>query len=252
MMNRRQLIWLSFGLAVLLATNYAIAGCPSCGTPCAHAGGCGEVQYVEQTICEPQWVTETRKVTVCEYKQEQKQCTRTVYKCVPETKQVERKCTVMVPETRVRKVPYTVCKPVIKEVPRQYTVCVPEWKEVEKQYTVMVPQQETRKGVRRVCRMVEEQVTDTVCVDRGQWETRVVEVPCGSSCGRRRCRRVCCCDPCGQATKGAVQKGSVQKGGTQTVCQQVWVPNLVQEEVTRTVCKPQIIEEPCEYTVTVC
>jgi len=240
-MSRYHLIWVTLVL-VLLVASHATAACPCSASCCACAANCGEVQYVERTVYEPQWVTETRKVVACEYKQEQRQCTRTVYHCVRETKQVERRCTVMVSETRVRKVPYSVCKPVIKEVTRQFTVCVPEWKEVERQYTVMVPHQEIRQGVRRVCRMFDEQVTSTVTVDRGHWETRTFEVPSGCCCRRAHCRRVCCCDPCGPCLKPC----------THTVCRPVWVPNLVAEQVTHTVCRPRVVEEPCQYTVTVC
>jgi hypothetical protein len=183
-------------------------------------------------------------VVVCEYNQEQRQRTYTVYKCVPETREVERSCTVLVPEKRVQTVQTQVCKPVVKEVTREYQVCVPEWRDVERQYTVMVPHQEIRQGVRKVCQMVQEEVVQRVTVDRGHWETRVVEVPCGSCCVIRRGCGGCggCCDPCVSCCQPC----------TTTVCQRVWVPNLVEEDRTYTVCKPQIIEEPVEYAVTVC
>jgi hypothetical protein len=138
----------------------------------------------------------------------------------------------------MRTVQYTVCKPVVQEVQQEYTVCVPEWTEVEREYTVMVPHQETRQGVRHRCEMVPEEVTKTVCVDRGHWETQMVEVCCAP---RRCCMRSCCggcgccCQPC-----------------TTTVCRKVWVPNIVEEEVTCTVYKQHMVEEPYEYHVTVC
>ncbi len=210
------------------------AGFAMAGSPC---GGCGDVTYVEKTCYVPEWVTETRMVTVCEYAQEQREVKQMVHKCVPVQKEVQRCCVVMVPEQRTRMVTYNVCRPVVQEVEQQYTVCVPQWREEPRQYTTCVPVVEKRQGVRRVCKMITEEVVKTVCVDRGHCETQMVEVPCLSRrCGRfgHRCCDPCCCQPC-----------------TTTVCRRVWVPNIVEEQVTVTVCKPQIVEEPCEYMVTV-
>ena len=226
-------------VGLLLSASQAVAGGPSGGS----ASGCGGACYVEKTIYCPEWVTETRTVTCCEYKQESREVTETIYRCVPVQKEIQRSCTVMVPEQRVRTCQYTVCTPVVKQVERQYTVCVPEYRDVERQYTVMVPTQETRQGVRRVCHMVPEEITNTVCVDRGCWQTQMVEVPCSPcrrGCFRRRCGS--CCGGCGSCCQPM----------TTTVCQRVWIPNIVQEEVTCTVYKQQITEEPYEYTVTVC
>jgi hypothetical protein len=164
-------------------------------------------------------------------------------------KEVQRCCIVMVPEQRVHKVQHAVCKPVCKEVEHTYTVCVPVWKEVEQQYTVMVPHQEQRQGVRRVCRMIEEEVEQTVCVDRGHWETQMVEVPCYSHRGCWRGRR--CGHGCG-GCGGCGSCGGCCQPCTRTVCRQVWVPNVVQEVVKVKCCKPQIVEEPYAYMVTVC
>lgn len=233
-MHRCLLVLTVLGL-MLFSAGLAMAG-SSCG-------GCGEVTYVEKTCYVPEWVTETRVVTVCEYVQEQREVKQIVHQCVPVQRQVQRNCIVMVPEQRTKMVPYTVCRPVVKQVQRQYTVCVPVWREETRQYTEYVPTVETRQGVRRVCNMVSEEVVQTVCVDRGHWETQMVEVPCVTRrCGLRgRRAMVACCDPC-----------SCCQPCTTTVCQKVWVPNVVEEEVTVTVCKPQISEEPCEYQVTVC
>jgi hypothetical protein len=205
------------------------------------AGGCAQydpcqVQYVQKTVYRPQSVTETRTVMVTEYTQEQREGTRTVYRCVPEQQEVQRSCTVMVAEVRTKTVPVTYCKPVCRQVERQYAVQVPYMTQEERQYTVMVPHVETRQGVRQVCTWVEEEVTKTVCRDHGHWEVKMVEVPCYS--GSRFCRRRICCDPCCVSVR--------------TVCQRVWVPNVVEEEVTVTVCRPQMVEEPYEYQVTVC
>lgn len=224
-------------LAVLLAAVTAQAGSSGggCSDPCA--APCGDVQYVQKTIYTPQWVTESRKVLVTEYEQQQREVVETVYRCVPEVQQVQRSCTVMVPEVQRRVVPYTYCKPVPRQVERQYTVQVPVWTEEPRQYQVMVPHVEVRQGVRQVCKWIEEEVTHTVQKDCGYWEVQMVQVPCRVP---RCCRRGCgsCCDPCCVPTR--------------TVCQRCWVPNIVQEDVTVTVCRPQIVEEPCEYRVTVC
>jgi hypothetical protein len=225
-------------LAVLLAAGPAYAGhyvggCAPCD-PCVSP--CGTVHYVQKTVYTPQWVTETRKVMVTEYVQEQRETTRTVYRCVPEQHQVQRTSVVMVPEVRTKTVPVTYCKPVYRQVERQYTVQVPQWTQQEREYTVMVPHVETRQGVRQVCNWVEEEVTKTVTRDHGHWETQMVQVPCYT--GLRCFRRSACCDPCCVPVR--------------TVCQRVWVPNLVEEEVTVTVCRPQVTEEPYEYQVTVC
>ena len=42
----------------------------------------------------------------------------------------------------------------------------------------MVPTQETRQGVRKVCKVVKETEMRTVTCDEGHWETQMVEVPC--------------------------------------------------------------------------
>jgi hypothetical protein len=221
-------------LAVLGAAASAHAGAPQKGGYAPY-DACG-VQYVQKTIYTPQWVTETRRVLVTQYAYEQREVIETVYRSVPETQQVERRSIVMVPQTHTKIVPVTYYRPVAREVERQYTVQVPEWTQVERQYTVMVPELQTRQGVRQVCHWVEEQVPQTVYRDVGHWEVRMVEVPCRTGRWRHHCR-VSCCDPCCVPT--------------QVVCQKVWVPNIVQEQVMVTVCRPQIVEEPYEYQVTV-
>lgn len=195
----------------------------------------GTAQHVQKTIYTPQWVTETRKVMVTRYVQEEREGVKTVIRCVPEQREVQRSCTVMVAEQRTRTVPVTHFRPVHRQVERQFPVQVPEWTQKEVQYTVMVPHVETRQGVRQVCHWVEEEVVKTVHRDHGHWEVQMVQVPCQP---RRLCRWRACCDPCCVTVR--------------TVCQKVWVPNIVEEEVVVTVCRPQIVEEPYEYQVTVC
>jgi hypothetical protein len=255
--------YLRLSLALLLPLVMAGASWAACGTACCppKADCCQPAcqQYVTRTVCVPEWVTEVRTVRAVEYTTEERQETCTVYKRVPETKTIQTECTVMVPETRTK-----TCK---------VTVCTPVWKEVEQQYTVMVPHQEKRQGVRKVCKMEQVKQTRTVCKDKGHWEEQVVEVApasakaCASPCtARRACRlwarrSVCCAAPCATACttacSAACDSGCDSCGGAGTAgavqcVKKVWVPNIVQEQVEVTCSKPVMVEEPCEYTVTVC
>ena len=128
-------------LFVLTAVGFMLvsAGSAVAGGPAPPCGGCGEVTYVEKTCYAPEWVTETRTVTVCEYAQEQREVKQIVNKCVPVQKQVQRTCTVMVPEQRTKTVQYTVCRPVVQQVERQYTVCVPQWRDESVSTRLMSP-----------------------------------------------------------------------------------------------------------------
>ena len=212
--------------ATVLSVGSSVRGyeCSECGRaiPCAVRA---PVQYVERTLCAPQWVTETRKVPVVEYRTEQRERTYTVYKRVPETKQVTREYTRMVPETRTRIQNYSVCKPVWRAVEKQCTVSVPVWKDVTRQCTVMVPHQEVRTTMRRVCKSVPVEKARTVCEDHGRWETRV-------------CERVCRCGCCSCCTRVCTRR--------------VWVPNIVRKQVPYTAYERQWIEVPHTYSVTVC
>ena len=98
-------------------------------------------------------------------------------------------------------------------------------------------------------------VTETrkVCKDEGHWEEREVAVAsvrqvCYRTCRMaRRARRLSsCCSPCTVACETACSPCT-----TTQVCK-VWVPNVVEQEVEVTVMKHELVEEPCEYTVTTC
>jgi hypothetical protein len=110
---------------------------------------------------------------------------------------------------------------------------VPEWQDVEKEYTAMVPHREKRTATRTVCHRVPVTETRQVTRDRGHWERQIVEVPSRS------------CGGCGHCGGGYC-------GGTATVCRNVWVPNLVTEDVQYTRYVPQTSEQEYEYYVTVC
>jgi hypothetical protein len=213
------LAFLVVGMATVGLPAMADDGCapPPCGpavAPCQPAA----LPYVEKTILCPTWVREKRLVTVTECRPETRERTDTVCRLVPETRQVERQCTVMVPQVQKRVEPYTVCKPV--------------WREERREYTVMVPHTEMRQGTRRVCRMVAVQQTRTVCEDQGHWEERPV-TPCGQPCPPT-CAPAAC-EPAKQAA----------------TCR-VWVPKIVQKQIPVTCMKPQWVDEPCTYPVTVC
>lgn len=200
---------------------------PSCGVPVGVAycniGGHYETRTLEQTVLVPHRSHEVRTVKVTEFRPEPRQRTITVRKQVPYTESKTEEFVVMVQKTEIRQVTHMVCRPVVEQV--------------EQSYTVMVPQQETRKGVRHTAVCRPETVTATVFVDRGHWEDRLVSVPCIQP------RRWCPCGWCGRCAS------CVPLFTTQ--CIRTWVPNIVGEKVTRTVMRPEVIEQPYEFTVTV-
>ena len=223
-------------VAILAASPQAVWAGGCCCQACAPV----EPVCVEKVIQVPTWCTETRTIQCVECRPELRTNTITVMKRVPVVQTVDRQFTVMVPQVRTKTVFCTVAKPV--------------WEEKQVQYTVMVPQVETKQGVRRVCRCVPVTEKRTVCKDNGHWEDREV-----TSCVRQVCYRKCCvarlarrcgtcCSPCG----GSCCDSCCDSCCTCTETCKVWVPNIVQEEIDVTVMKPEVVEEPCEYTVTRC
>lgn len=184
---------------------------------CAPATCQPKVQYVERTVMCPTYVTEYCKVKAIECRPQVQEREVVEYRPVYETKVVERTCTVMVPETRTKTV--------------ECVVNVPVWKDVVQEYTVMVPHCEKRQGTRTVCKMVPVTQKRTVVEDQGQWEER----PCPTTCAPK----TCCPKTCAPATCAP------------KTCK-VWVPNCVEKEVEVTCMKATMVEEPYEYTVTVC
>lgn len=245
-----------FGLAMTMGASPAEAGGCGCSACVAQAAApCGEVAYqlVERTIQVPTMVTERRVVNVTECRTETRERTITVQRVIPETKQVRDVYTVMVPQVQNRV--------------EKYHVQVPVWREVEQNVTVNVPVQETRQGVRHVCRQVQVQEMQTVTRDLGHWDEVLVEVahhaaPACSTpapCGRgRRFGRSCggCgqCGGCGSCGGGCGEVGYDAGCGpavTQQI-QRVWKPDIVSEQVPVTVWRNQMVEEAYEYQVTVC
>lgn len=194
-----------------LSIGAQVDACHYCGRACVTS-----YQTVTKTVYVPTMVPEKRVVCTTQYRCEERERPITVQRCVPETKQVRQTVTVMVPEVRYRTV---TCR-----------VPVPVWDEVEQPYTVCVPYQEKVQGVRTVYRPVQVQEMRTVCRDEGHWETvttyRRAHLGCLARIAYGGCAPVVCCTAL------------------------VWVPNIVTEQVPVTVCKYELVQEPCEYTVT--
>jgi len=163
--------------------------------------------------CGPQVVTCTVMVPQVSYK------TVTVpgVICRPETRQQNVTVCRMVPETKMVNVSTMIVVPERRTTTQEYTACRMTYETASRQITVMVPQTETRQGLRTVCRPVAVQETQTVCKDVGSWSTQCYVDCCG-------CTRTC----------------------------QVWVPNIVTEQVAITVYKPQFTQEPYTYQVVTC
>ena len=253
-------------------------------TPCADVGGHYETRVVERTICVPEVQTETRNVTVCVLKPQIVERDVNIVKRVPYTETVAYDYTVMVQRTEMRKQTCIVYKPVTREVAQTYTV--------------MVPYQEMRQGVRNVPVCEPATIAHTVCVDRGHWETREVEVPCGgpgygnaggygggyaAAYGNRGYG----IGRAGYGVPGTFFSGygyggygwgynygpapvysagyagySAGYAGSSCApacpppmvkqCVNVWVPNIVQEQVTRTVMRTKFVPQTYDYQVTLC
>jgi hypothetical protein len=239
------------GLAAILMVSRAQAGgcgspCGGCSDPCAQSPGgyCGPLQGPTQgmkVVLVPEYQVVKRSVCCTEYKEETRTRPVTVKKSVPVEEEKVLVETVYVPKTETKTIEYTVSVPIKEERTKQYTTTVPVWKEVQETYTVKVPQlvevEETysvrvpvvedvpcnytvmvpyadkRTVMKTVTNAVPVEKTRTIthCVpvantsmvkkDYGCWETRLVNVPCGNC-------------------------------GTRTVCKKVWVPKIVEEEVT--------------------
>jgi hypothetical protein len=161
----------------------------------------------------PQLVTKTIMVPQTTYK------TITVQgmACKPEIRQTTVMACRLVPETAMVNCLKMVVEPQTRTWTETYTACTMTYETAQKQITVMVPHRELRQGVRTVCKPVETQVMKTVCKDMGQWAVKSYVDICG-------CTQTC----------------------------QVWMPNIVTEQVPVTVWKPNFVEEPFQYEEIVC
>jgi hypothetical protein len=230
---------------------------PSCGapaycTPCANIGGHYEDRVVTRNVYVREMQNEMRTVTTIVMEPEQRSRTYTVCRRVPYTESMVQDYTVMVQQTQMRTVTETVYKPVMRDVAQNYTV--------------MVPHQEVRNSVRHIPVCEPTTVTRRVCVDRGHWETRQVQVPCGGpgygygaygygyggygygGYGYAAAYSTGARSPCG----GCGRCGGCAPPPTVTQCVRVWVPNLVTQDVQCTVMQTRLVAQPYQYTVTVC
>ncbi len=256
---------------------YAPAPGPTCAAPpsvCLDTGP----QTQMHVVLVPTYVTEKQAVCTTEYREEQRQRVVCSYKSVPvneervrvytvpvsktETKTIEYTVQVPVQSTQTKtykmKVPvwteeqekYTVMVPVIKEIQEEYCVNVPVLREVAFNYNVNVPYPVTNTVNKTVSTAVPVMKTRTVSycvpttktrvctVDRGHWENRVEHVPSGPIQAPPQGAAV-------QAPSKGSEKGSekqVPGGPGQVVCHQVWVPNVINEEVSEVVSQPQTAE----------
>ena len=137
--------------------------------------------------------------------------------CKPEVRQMTVQACRLVPETRMVNCVKTVMVPERKTWTENYTVCRMTFETVQRDITVMVPHREVRQGVRTVCRPIPTQVMKKVCRDMGQWTAKTY----------------------------------IDHYGCEQTCQ-VWMPNIVTEQVPVTVLKPQFVEEPFQYDHIVC
>lgn len=240
---RRGVISSLLPLLMLVATAQA-GDCGFCRTTCCPApcqpycAPCAP-QIVERTVMVPQWQTQMQTVCCTEYRHESRPQVVTCYQSVPVVTPRTCEYTVLERQIITKQITCTVCRPVVEQVQKTYcvqvpycetrqitrTVCRPVWREVPHTYTVMVPHCETRQGVRKVWQCVPTTQMVTTCQDCGHWEQRqcpVVCPPCGG------------CQPC------------------VPTCYNVWVPNIVQKQVPVTVNRLVCVEQPCQYTVTVC
>jgi hypothetical protein len=211
---------------------------PSCAAPvqCGVVGGHYEDRVVERTVYVRETTMETRTVQVTECRPEQRVNEVKCVRRVPYQETVTEDYVVMVQQTHMKKIVETVYKPVMETV--------------RQEYTVMVPHQEMRTGYRPVTTCVPTQRTFTVCVDRGGWQERTIQVPCSSypvrcgqcgGCGAYGGNRCGGCNGCGACPPPMT---------TRVV--RCWVPNIVKEQVTRTVMVPQTVNQPYQYAITVC
>jgi hypothetical protein len=166
-------------------------------------------------LCVPagHWETDTIMVPQLSFNSVQ----RPVVSYRPQMQSKTITVTRLVPETRQVPRMETVLVPVQRTRTVSHVVCTPSWQNVNRNIVTMVPQTVQRQGFDVVCKPVTVQTTRTVCRDAGGYATRCYTDACG-------CPQTC----------------------------QVWVPNIVQEQVPVTVCKPQLYKVPITYNVTVC
>jgi len=168
------------------------------------------MQVPVQAPAAPQTVTCTVMVPQVSYKT----VTVPAVQLRPEQRQQEITVCRMMPETQMVSCTATVMVPEQRTTQQTFNVCRMTYETAQRQVTVMVPRMETRVGTRTVCKPVAVQTTRTVCRDAGGWQTQSYTDCCG-------CTHSC----------------------------QVWVPNMVTQQVPVTVYQPQMMQEQFNYNV---
>lgn len=235
--------------------------CAPCGAVCTPPPSptCAPAM-VEKTILVPEMTTETRKVSVVEYKSETREEITKVQRMVPKTETRSRDVQYFERQEVVKDIQVTFKRPVMKTVDVTYTVCIPEtitkegvrkvckpvWVDVEREFTTMVPNTEARKGTRNVWKCVPVVKKSVICEDKGQWVEQPAPAP---ACGA--CAPINCCAPavacgCAAPCNSACGQSCVPAS------RMVWVPNIVQREVEVTVHEMQCGTEEFDYNVTLC
>lgn len=159
------------------------------------------------------WVTDHIEVPHTTYRTELRPVVRYRPEMQRKVVQVQR----LVPDVRQVAKRCIVMKPVQRMRVEHFVTATPQWQNVSYKVPVTVPERVVRNGVRVVCEPVRVQVNKTVYRDAGHFETRCFVDCCG-------CSRSC----------------------------QIWVPNMVAEQVPTTVCQMRIRQIPYQYEDTVC
>jgi hypothetical protein len=168
------------------------------------------MQAAVQSPAVPQTVTCTVMMPQVSYKT----VTVPAVQMRPEQRQQEITVCRMVPETQMMSCTATVMVPEQRTAQQTFNVCRMTFETAQRQVTVMVPRMETRVGTRTVCKPVAVQTTQTICRDAGSWQTQSYTDCCG-------CTHSC----------------------------QVWVPNMVTQQVPVTVYQPQMMQEQFNYNI---
>jgi hypothetical protein len=247
------------------------AGCAAPAPICLDTGPVKEMHVVLM----PTYVTEKQSVCATEYRDEQRQRVVCGYKTVNVVEERVRVLTVPVSKTETKTVEYTVQVPVESTQEKTYKMKVPVWttenetynvkvprlKEIQEQYCVQVPVLQdvpfnycvnvpypvtstVNRTVSTVVPVVKTRTvsycvpvtkTKTVSVDRGHWENRVEQVPGGPIQAPSKGAPI-------QAPGKGMEKQAPMPGGGHVVCRQVWVPNVIKEEISEVVPQQQTAE----------
>jgi len=266
--------WRCGGCSDTCFMSYAPAVPTGCAAPAPICLDTGPVKEMHVVLV-PTYVTERQSVCGTEYRDEPRQRVVCGYKTVNVVEDRVRVVTVPVSKTETKTIEYTVQVaaqgeqqrtykikvpvwteqpesynvkvPVLKEIQEQYCVNVPVLKDVPFTYCVNVPHPVTNivnRTVSTVVPVVKTRTlsycvpvtkTKTVSIDRGHWENRVEQVSGGPVQAPSKGAPI-------QAPGKGTEKQAPMAGGGQVVCRQVWVPNVIKEEISEVVPQQQTAE----------